>query len=204
MWSFDCPRDVEDRLTRQRCTPQLSVRSRLVSGRHLDALSQPRRSAEFDRTHVDLIPRLPPRDSSPGRDIPVACADTSPISEAVRPEVVPAHALVRTGNRCWPGVGWRRWRESAGGQKGPAQRLAACGTAGFESNPESNVETCAPCRRRDSGVVQERQAANPDAVVADDDDSALDEVRCDVVQVVQDQLGMLVGGQSVSRSEQVD
>lgn len=50
--------------------------------------------------------------------------------------------------------------------------------------------------------MEERESSDPDSVVTHDRHSTLDQVRSQVVQMAQNQLSMLIGGQCVSRTKQ--
>ena len=52
------------------------------------------------------------------------------------------------------------------------------------------------------GVVDERKPANSDPVVAHHDNGAFGQVRCEIVEVAQDQFGMLISGQRGPRAKQ--
>jgi hypothetical protein len=53
-----------------------------------------------------------------------------------------------------------------------------------------------------SGVVDEREPANSDPVVTHHDNGSIGQVRREIVQVTQNQFGMLISGQRGPRAKQ--
>ncbi len=52
--------------------------------------------------------------------------------------------------------------------------------------------------------MDERELADPDSVVADDDNGTVGQIRREVIEVAQDQFGMLISGQQIAGTKQDD